>query len=724
MRVRTALARVDFPLLALWIALAAGLSVITASVRDWFAMTNELLYERRAISVAETLSPLPRLRGQLIASYDQLYPLLIAPVFRHGTVPHDLSHAHILNAWIMSSACIPVYLLARRVTGSRPAAYAAAFLAVCMPWILFASFLMTEVAAYPALLWALLASQRAAVAPSRRNDALVLLAIALAFFARTQFALLVFVVPLALLVYERGRVRTVLARHRLFAGTYVTLALVAVVLLAVGRLSATLGVYGDTLAGNLVPSGIGRSFVDHLAVVSLGVGILPLVAGGAWLVAGVVRPSANPEVLAFACIGAVFVLFQTLQVTIFDLRYSGDVRYVHDRYLLYLAPVLVLAFICALRDSRRPRWSIVLPAALVALGFGIGALPAFTWQQFETVNSDAPIAAFVRPVASFAGGLGGARALLAGGTLLLAVLFVVADRLLRRDRMTALFLALTLLALPALTAYMFVRLFRVNDWADRPITNPQPAVYDWVDARVGAGSSVSMMQYPVSSAFLVSQRVWRDYEFWNKSIDRDVQYGGPWFFKYTGDTFPQRRVRFDPVTGLAAASPTQYVLEADQETRFRVSGTAIVQQEGTELIDAARPWRTDWMTFGFYPDGWTQPGKAVRIRVFSVPGQRTARIRTLSVAVRAPEDVPKRTFSFRSDLQRVAAVATPDTVRETVELCVPAHGYTEVRLAARGSSTIPGDLRDYNLAEFTKRRGGIFVAEIALADEIGGPCKP
>jgi hypothetical protein len=166
------------------------------------------------------------------------------------------------------------------------------------------------------------------------------------------------------------------------------------------------------------------------------------------------------------------------------------------------------------------------------------------------------------------------------------------------------------------------------------------------------------------------------------------------------------------------------VLEADQETRFRVSGTAIVQQEGTELIDAARPWRTDWITFGFYPDGWTQPGKAVRIRVFALPGQRTARIRTLSVAVRAPEDVPKRTFSFRSDLQHVAAVATPDTVRETVELCVPAHGYTEVRLAARGSSTIPGDLRDYNLAEFTKRRGGIFVAEIALADEIGGPCKP
>jgi len=233
-----------------------------------------------------------------------------------------------------------------------------------------------------------------------------------------------------------------------------------------------------------------------------------------------------------------------------------------------------------------------------------------------------------------------------------------------------------------------------------------------------------MVQYPVSSAFLVSQRVWRDFEFWNKSIDRDVQYGGPWFFKYTGDTFPQRRIRFDPLTGLAAASPSRYVLQADQETRFRVSGTAIVAQQGTLLIDAARPWRADWVTFGFYPDGWTQPGKAVRIRVFALPGQQTARIRRVSVAVRAPEDITKRAFLLRSNRQHVEAVATPDTVRETVELCVPASGYAEVRLEARGSSTISGDLRDYNLAEFTKRRGGIFVAEIALADEIGGPCKP
>jgi hypothetical protein len=720
---RLSAVRSSFGVLLLWAVLAAALAALTTHVRDWFAMTNELLYERRAIAVAQTLSPLPRLRGELIPSYDQLYSLLVAPAFGRGSVPHDLWVAHLLNAVIMSSACIPAYLLARRATASAALSYAVALLAVCTPWIFFASFLLTEVAAYPALLWALLALQRAATAPSRRNDALLVLAAALAFFARTQFALLFLVAPVALLAFAGWRPRALLDAHRLLTWVYAAIVAGVVALAALGSLSSALGVYGDTLGGNLLPNGVGRSFLDHLAVLSLGVGILPLVVGTAWLGTRLVRPSADAEVNAFACIGGVFVLAQTLEVTVFDLRFGGADGYVHDRYLIYLAPVLVLAFVCALRDRRRLGWTLLVPAVLVAAGFGVGALPRFTWEQFPTINSDAPIAAFIRPLAAFAGGLDGARLLLAGLAIGLTAAYALAERLARRDRVRAAFLACALLALPALTAYMFVRLFRVDDWADRPITNPQTAPYDWVDATVGTGADVAMVQYPVSSAFLVSQRIWRDYEFWNKSVDRDVQYGGPWFFKYTGDTFPQRKLRFDPRTGLAAASPARYVLQANQETRFRVSGTVQVQQEDTRLIIAARPWRADWLTFGLYPDGWTRPGATARIRVFALPGQRGARLRTLTVAARTTENVAKRRFSLRAAGSRAGGVATPDTVRATIEVCVPARGYADVGLTAAASSRIPGDLRDFDLAEYTTRRGGVFVAEIALADEVGSPCQ-
>jgi hypothetical protein len=176
-RSRVASLWAEWPLLVLWAGAAVPLSVITTRVRDWFVMTDELVYERLAIAIARTGSPLPRVHGELVRSLDQLYPLLIAPFFRSGLVPHDLSRAHLLNAWLMTSVCIPVFLLARRVTGSRLGAYFVAALSLLVPWFVYAPFLLTEVVAYPVFAWVLLGIQRATAAPSPRNDVLALLGI-------------------------------------------------------------------------------------------------------------------------------------------------------------------------------------------------------------------------------------------------------------------------------------------------------------------------------------------------------------------------------------------------------------------------------------------------------------------------------------------------------------------------------------------------------------------
>src|SRR5262245_38755755 len=190
--------RLELPLLlALWVGFALGLSALTTRVTDWFVMTDELLYERLALSVSQLGSPLPHVHGELIPNLNQLYPLLIAPAFRDGLVPSSLHDAHALNAWVMSSACIPAFLLARRVTARRLVAFALAVLTVCLPWIVLSSFLLTEVAGYPAFLWAVLALQLGVAEPSRRNDVLALLGIGLAVFARTQFELLLVVLPVA-----------------------------------------------------------------------------------------------------------------------------------------------------------------------------------------------------------------------------------------------------------------------------------------------------------------------------------------------------------------------------------------------------------------------------------------------------------------------------------------------------------------------------------------------
>src|SRR5438093_8283712 len=94
-------------LLALWLAAACGLQLLTTRVADWFVMTDELLYERLAISVARGHSPLPRVHATLVPNVNQLYPLLIAPVFGEQLVPQSLHAAHLLNAFVISSACIP-----------------------------------------------------------------------------------------------------------------------------------------------------------------------------------------------------------------------------------------------------------------------------------------------------------------------------------------------------------------------------------------------------------------------------------------------------------------------------------------------------------------------------------------------------------------------------------------------------------------------------------------
>ena len=73
---------------------------------------------------------------------------------------------------------------------------------------------------------------------------------------------------------------------------------------------------------------------------------------------------------------------------------------------------------------------------------------------------------------------------------------------------------------------------------------------------------------------------------------------------------------------------------ATKETRFRVSGKAVSSRAASLLIDAERPWRTDWLTFGLYDDGWTSRRAPARIRVFAYPHQQGARTRYLAVGVR------------------------------------------------------------------------------------------
>ncbi|HUY71776.1 MAG TPA: hypothetical protein VMV08_06005 [Gaiellaceae bacterium] len=718
---------------AVWVVLGAGLSSITGRVGDWFVMTDELLYERFAINSARYLTPLAHLHGKVIPSLAQLYPLLIAPFYRSGFVPHDLHEAHLFNAWLMSSACIPAFLLARRVTGRAWAAYLLAFLAVVMPSIVYASYLLTEAAGYPAFLWALLAMHLAVAAPSPRHDVLALLGMALAFFARTQFAILVVILPLAVLacevgasgsdrLFERigGGLRASVRCHTVLAPVYAVLVAAAIGLRITGHLASVLGIYASTLGGGLPPHLL-RSVFEHLATVALGIGILPALVGLAWLLANLVRPAANREAHAFACLGVLTALVLIPEVAIFDLR-IGAGQVVYDRYLFYLAPVFLLGALCALCDEKRPRWSLLVATILIAAGFALNDPPRFEWQQFATLSPDAPIAVFYRPIDSIVHGLGRARVALALTSVLLAALFALAAWRLRPRLLNGVVAALLVVTMPVQTYYVFHRLFTATDWAGRPITYQAQGTQDWVDAAIGTGASLTEVPSAVSSDFYVNQQTWRDFEFWNKSVERVAYYDSLDSYRYTGNLFPQTLLRIDPKTGVFNESPTPWVAQSAKDTRFQVAGRSDGVAENIVIVDAGAKWRADWMSFGIYDDGWTKPGQPVRVRVFAAAGQKHSETRTLAFAIRPPGGVATRPVSITSNLEHWHGVATASgALFAYPHVCVPARGYTDVTIDVNGHSTIPGDLSSPT-PNPAPRQGGVFLGELALGSEIGKPC--
>jgi hypothetical protein len=195
-------------------------------------------------------------------------------------------------------------------------------------------------------------------------------------------------------------------------------------------------------------------------------------------------------------------------------------------------------------------------------------------------------------------------------------------------------------------------------------------------------------------------------------------------YLYTGTTFPKLGLGFDPASGAVSISPTRYVAESDKETRFRISGTAVGVWQDVLLIDAGAHWRLDWTTSGLYDDGWTKPGIVARVRIFPAPGQREPRLRTLTIAARAPDNIPDRDLTITSNAGSWRTQTTnTDTSAGSVPVCVPARGWTEVKIETPDSSYALGSI-DSLADSFTSRRVGVGLGEIALADEVGGPCRP
>jgi len=690
-------------------------------------MTDELVWERLAISVARSGSLIPSVHRTYVGALDQLYPGLLAPLFRTSSVLTDLHRAHLFGAWAMSSACIPAYLLGRRVTHRAWLAVVGAVLSVSVPWMIYSAMLLTEVVAYPIFLWTLLALQRAVVRPSRRNDVLLVGALGLAFAARTQFLCLVPVPPLVLAASAlRGvGLRRSFREHRVLWSVYVAAGISVIVFVAAGGSLSGLSVEGGQVKGSLVSAGLASGFVGSLAQLAFALGVLPFVVGAGWMLARLVAPVADPELQAFALIGLVTTLTLTAVVARFDLNAAGGG--IFDRYLFYLVPVVLIAFLVALHEARVPLWSLLVSLLAVCAGFVFKFQASFTWTDpYHRLEPNSPVSIFYKSLIDAVGSERDAKITLVAATSVLSALFVAATRTSRlRSYLAVALTAAVAIGLPVESGYLYSRLLGTIGNSFRPLTGnaSQAAGLDWVDRAVGAHADVTEIPYSVSSAWFVSLNYWRDLEFWNKSVDGYAEYPSTSQYAYTGLWFPKLTLAFDPATGSAARSPSRYVVQSVTESRFRIAGRVITQTQAALLIDAPRPWRLAWLTLGPTDDGWLIPGADARIRVFAAAPSGAPRTQFLNLQIGAPDGVVVgRPFTVTSNLRRVTGTAkASDATSVTVPVCVVPGRYTDVTVKSAGGSAIPGDLSSLS-ASSQPRQGSIQLRDISVSDDIGPVC--
>jgi hypothetical protein len=654
-----------WPVVSSTILIAAGLAGYYAlRATSWAVMTDELQVVRLAESIATHGSPVPEIHGRYYGALAQLYPLILAPAFGLLSAPAAETAAHALNALLLPSAAWPAYLVARSVTRSRPAALAAAALTAFTPWLVLTSTLLTENAAYPAFVWAIYLAHRALSAPSKGNDALALVGLGVAFFARTQLIVLAVVLPLALLLHAGPR--SAVKRHPVLTVAYAVGLLGACALFSFGSLGVVVGNYAVSLNGDVLPSGLGASTAEHLVHVVVGGGVVPFVLATAWSLVVLARRS-DDAAHAFAALFAVCVPLLSVQVASFDLRFTPH-GFDQDRYLFYVVPLCAVGAVAAL--TAREGFRAIAALALVVTVVVGWLILQFGGYDDKTVIFWAAPAAAVHPIYPDNAVLLTAAALLVGLALALgwlaprAALPVVA--------------VLVSVVGAAEAVYVFQR------YEDPAMTRPPVLrlARDWVDRQVPASASVAMVPSPRDTA-----AYWWEAELWNKRVDRVLRVdGGPTFSPFAADD-----VRVDFRRGvLTGSEPSSYLLLSGSERRFQlaaarhVGGTRVLQ-----LVRTRRPYRLDWAARGFTPDGWTVAGRAATLRFYGA-GVRTARHIVVVLAASNRAALPLD-FKLRGSGEERAGWVDPGGARPPVSmnLCIPPGGFVDVTLKTHAAVRIP-----------------------------------
>ena len=691
-RLPAVLGRVRWPLVAIVGAGLAWTIWFVLQCVQYFVQPDELEYVKQSRLIAQELRPLLP-SDSYFNSWSQLQPLLLAPVWaiRDTNLAHQLMG--LVNAVIMVSAAIPAYLLTRRVVADRRAAYLVALLTVGVPWIAAAATMMTEVAAYPAFLWGVLAVQHAVARPSPRADLIGVGGVALAYAARPQLAVLAVALVAGLVVQElrflierdplTSRRATVAAglraaarRHRWLLGA------LAIALVAYAVLRPDLfGGYSRSgvTSGLLDAPGLWTFSRELLAYVTVGIGVVPLAMALGWALLTFARPL-NRDQHAFALVAVITGVLLTIAVGSFTARYTP--QGINSRYLFYLAPLVFVGMVALVADRRPATWALVAGAAVTGwLVYGAalaqsGPSLVSPDQTFHTVligRSQQLGKGIGMPELSFA------HLMAVGGVVIVAALAFA-----RRGRLGR---AAGIAVLVAVTAYCLAE----TGYSLRKIAETQQGVSQefidgrhWIDDAMPDGERanviISTLGDPGSS-----WGVWWDVSFWNSSVDRSMRLPttGPLEQPFPDDFYFDPDGTFRPYSGGPGLGDGPWFVRATSDRSFAFRDAEVVAERfGVELVRTSSPPRLAWAIVGNADDtGRIARGAPPAALLVPTDGGRTeARVR-LVLGPMPGSDRPER-FVVGDRRGRVPAGGTVE-VEETARLD-PERGWLVLPLEAPG----------------------------------------
>ena len=333
----------------------------------WIA-PDEMLYGLLGSSLWDdgTLS----IRGAASPYYSLLTPALVGAALKGRELSEGVRVAQLLQIVAMSSAAIPAYLWARRLSTAWWGV-AAALITISGPVLSYGGLLMTEALFYPACVWATFAFAEAIERPTLERQGLFLLSITIAASVRMQAIVLLPAFPLAAWLYARAAP----GERRFRPLAPLALGIVgAIVAVGIARIAAPdvlgsgdlLGAYATLGESGSIGGGLVGAFVGHLAATVLAACVVPAVATGVLVVEMLRRRLQSPSHQAFAATTVAFVTLVVTQVALFA---TSRLDHVSQRYLITLLPVLAVG-LAAWAGAGAPR-----PLRTLAL-VGTGAVIA------------------------------------------------------------------------------------------------------------------------------------------------------------------------------------------------------------------------------------------------------------------------------------------------------------------------------------------------------------